>query len=104
MKGENAMERRALESSEIAEKLKDLSGWGLEETGKAISRSFKFSNFRKAFAFMTESALTAEKLDHHPEWSNVYSSVAVRLTTHSAGGLTELDFNLATAMNRAAGD
>lgn len=96
------MDRAALEAPEVREMLSDLNGWELEETGKAISRDFKFANFREAFAFMTESALMAEKLDHHPEWTNVYSSVSVRLTTHSAGGLTGLDFKLAKAMDTAA--
>lgn len=95
------MEQQRLKSAEVSERLKSLSGWSLEDGGAAIVKSFKFGNFRQAFAFMTESALTAEKLDHHPEWENVYSKVTVRLTTHSADGLTELDFKLAEAMNRA---
>ncbi len=96
------MERTPLGTPEIEEKLLTLNGWLMEEDGKAIVKDFKFANFRQAFAFMTESALMAEKLDHHPEWSNVYSSVSVRLTTHSADGLTDLDFKLATAMDKAA--
>jgi 4a-hydroxytetrahydrobiopterin dehydratase len=95
------MERARLKSPDVSERLKSLSGWGLEEGGTAIVKSFKFGNFRQAFAFMTESALSAEKLDHHPEWENVYSRVTVRLTTHSANGLTDLDFQLAAAMNQA---
>ncbi|MCK5749607.1 MAG: 4a-hydroxytetrahydrobiopterin dehydratase, partial [Oricola sp.] len=72
------------------------------EDGNAITKSFKFKNFRKAFAFMTESALTAEKMDHHPEWFNVYNRVEVTLTTHDSGGVTELDLKLAAAMEAAA--
>ncbi|MCO6184740.1 4a-hydroxytetrahydrobiopterin dehydratase [Rhizobium sp. L1K21] len=96
------MEQQPLETSEVEEMLEKLNGWQVEDGGKAISRDFKFANFREAFAFMTESALMAEKMDHHPEWSNVYSSVSVRLTTHSANGLTKLDFKLAKAMDKAA--
>ncbi len=96
------MERTPLETPEIEEKLSTLDGWVVEESGKAIVKDFKFANFREAFGFMAESALMAEKLDHHPEWTNVYSSVSIRLTTHSAGGLTDLDFKLAAAMDKAA--
>lgn len=95
------MERKRLESADISRQLSSLAGWTLEDGGAAIVKSFKFGNFRQAFAFMTESALMAEKLDHHPEWENVYSKVTVRLTTHSAGGLTDLDFQLAAAMDKA---
>ncbi len=96
------MERTPLDETEIAEKLAALNGWSLESEGKAIVRDFKFANFRRAFAFMTECAMSAEKLDHHPEWSNVYSKVSIRLTTHSANGLTDLDFRLAGAIDAAA--
>lgn len=78
-------------------------GWALSPDGASIVREFAFANFRVAFAFMTECALGAEKLDHHPEWSNVYSKVSVRLTTHDTGGLTERDFKLARIMDKAAG-
>lgn len=67
----------------------------------AIRKTFRFSTFRRAFAFMTEVALWAEKLDHHPEWSNVYNEVTVTLQTHSAGGLTMLDIKLASKMEAA---
>ena len=67
-----------------------------------IARVFQFPDFVTAFAFMTETALIAERMNHHPEWSNVYGRVSVELSTHDAGGLTELDFELARAMNRAA--
>jgi 4a-hydroxytetrahydrobiopterin dehydratase len=79
-----------------------LEGWALAQDGLSIARTFTFRNFSEAFAFMTRSALAAEKLNHHPEWSNVYKTVDVRLTTHDAGGLTELDFKLAKRMNAFA--
>lgn len=66
--------------------------------GGKLQKSFGFKNFVDAFGFMTRAALHAEKLDHHPEWSNVYGTVVVNLTTHEAGGITELDFALAEAM------
>jgi 4a-hydroxytetrahydrobiopterin dehydratase len=68
----------------------------------AIQRTYRFADFTAAFAFMTRCALTAEKLDHHPEWFNVYNRVEVTLTTHDAGGVTELDVKLATFMDMAA--
>jgi 4a-hydroxytetrahydrobiopterin dehydratase len=77
-------------------------GWALEDGGKAIGRRFVFGDFSEAFAFMTRVALAAEKMDHHPEWSNVYNRVTVRLTTLDAGGLTERDARLARVMNEAA--
>jgi 4a-hydroxytetrahydrobiopterin dehydratase len=76
--------------------------WRAVETRDAIHRKFEFRNFSEAFGFMTRAALVAEKLDHHPEWSNVYRTVDVTLSTHSAGGLTELDVKLAEAMDRLA--
>lgn len=93
-----AMDREAAEAA-----LKNLDGWSLAEDGRAITRSFTFKNFSEAFGFMTRAALAAEKLDHHPEWSNVYKKVDVTLSTHDAGGLTELDFELAMKMNQFAG-
>ena len=78
------------------------AGWALDDEGKALSRSFKFADFKAAFAWMTQMALTAEAMDHHPEWFNVYRTVDVRLTTHDAGGVTTLDVTLAQAMLDAA--
>jgi 4a-hydroxytetrahydrobiopterin dehydratase len=95
--------RDRLDSAAIDEALSSLNGWVLEEGGAAIRKEFKFKNFSEAFAFMTRAALAAEKLDHHPEWSNVYNKVDVRLTTHSADGLTALDFDLARKMDRFSG-
>ena len=97
------MARDKLPSEEIDAKLAKIEGWKLEDGGAAISRTFTFKNFSEAFGFMARAALAAEKLDHHPEWSNVYKTVEVRLTTHDAGGLTQLDFDLAGKMNRCAG-
>jgi 4a-hydroxytetrahydrobiopterin dehydratase len=68
----------------------------------AIARSYRFKDFNAAFGFMTRVALLAEKMNHHPEWSNVWNKVEVTLTTHSAGGLTERDIRLAEAMDRVA--
>jgi 4a-hydroxytetrahydrobiopterin dehydratase len=83
--------------------LKKLDGWS-ETTGRdAISKKFVFKDFNAAFGFMTRAALVAEKLDHHPEWFNVYRTVEVTLSTHDAGGLTERDIKLAEAMNAIAG-
>lgn len=76
--------------------------WTLEDGGKAIVRDVKFANFRAAFAFMTEVALAAEKMNHHPEWSNVYNKVSIRLTTHDADALTDKDIALAKAIDKAA--
>ena len=75
------------------------TGWTLEDNRKAIARTFRFDDFVGAMGFMTRAALYAEKWDHHPEWSNVYSKVTVRLTTHDADGLTELDLRLAQQMD-----
>ena len=77
-------------------------GWAKVEGRDAIHKSFKFKDFNAAFGFMTRAALIAEKLDHHPEWFNVYNKVDVTLTTHSAGGVTDLDIKLAEAMNQLA--
>ena len=80
-----------------------LSGWTQADGRDAITKTFMFKNFNEAFGFMARVALVAEKMDHHPEWSNVYKTVSVTLSTHDAGGLTELDINLAEAMDRIAG-
>ncbi|MFT4074544.1 MAG: 4a-hydroxytetrahydrobiopterin dehydratase [Asticcacaulis sp.] len=80
----------------------DLPLWTREDEGKAISRDFRFTDFKQAFAFMTRVAGEADRMDHHPEWSNVYNTVSIRLTTHDAGGLTESDVRLAQAIDRAA--
>ena len=89
-----------LTAEAVAEKLESLPGWSLD--GGKLHRSFRFADFRRAFSFMTGAALAAEKLNHHPEWFNVWSKVDVHLNTHEAGGITELDFQLAEAMDELA--
>lgn len=81
-----------------------LAGWEKADGGRdAIRKTFRFEDFNRAFGFMTRVALAAEKLDHHPEWFNVYNRVEVTLATHDAGGVTELDVTLAAFMDAAAG-
>ena len=83
--------------------LASLTGWSEVQGRDAITRKFVFKDFNEAFGFMARAALIAEKMDHHPEWFNVYKTVEVTLSTHDAGGLTELDVKLAEAMNKLAG-
>ena len=87
-------------SKDLESRLISHPGWNLEQD--KLHRVFKFKNFVEAFGFMSQIAILAEKMDHHPEWSNVYSRVEVFLTTHDAGGITELDFELAAKMDRLA--
>ena len=85
-----------------AKAIAQLSGW-IETPGRdAITKSYKFADFNAAFGFMTRIALKADKMDHHPEWSNVYNRVEITLTTHDAGGVTEKDVALAKFMDEAA--
>lgn len=98
------MTREKLDGQAITALLAGLENWTLAADGKSIRRRFEFKNFSEAFAFMTRSALAAEKMDHHPDWSNVYKTVDVTLNTHDAGGLTALDFELAKKMDRFVGD
>jgi 4a-hydroxytetrahydrobiopterin dehydratase len=79
-----------------------LNGWSEVDGRDAISRTFTFKDFNEAFGFMARAALIAEKLDHHPEWFNVYNKVEVTLATHDAGGVTERDVRLAESMDRLA--
>ena len=79
--------------------LSGLPDWRRLGDRDAISRSFRFGNFSEAFAFMTRVALAAERMDHHPEWSNVYNRVEITLSTHDAGGLSERDVALATIID-----
>ena len=88
-----------LSDSQLSEALSDLPEWSRVEGRSAISRTFVFKNFVEAFGFMSQAALVAEKMDHHPEWSNVYKTVDVTLTTHSADGVTRLDIDLASKMD-----
>ena len=82
--------------------LAQLPGWKAAADRDAVVKSFKFADFNAAFGFMTRVALAAEKLDHHPEWFNVYNRVEVLLATHDAGGVTDLDVRLAKIMDAAA--
>ena len=91
---------KALSHEELTQRLSKRREWTLHE-GK-LHRKFRFGDFSEAFGFMTRSALVAESLNHHPEWFNVYDRVEVLLTTHDAGGVTELDFELARRMDEIA--
>src|SRR3954463_6745538 len=84
--------------------LAQLKDWHELPNRDAIAKKFVFRDFNEAFGFMARAALVAEKMDHHPEWSNVYKTVEVTLSTHDAGGLTEKDLALAKAMNKFAGE
>ncbi len=94
-------ERRKLTDDEIKQQLAQAPGWELKD-GK-LHRELQFGSFIEAFGFMTALALVAEKMDHHPEWFNVYDRVEVTLCTHDAGGVSERDIRLAAAMDRLAG-
>lgn len=78
------------------------AGWSLEKNGKALLRRFEFKDFSAAFAFLTQVAMHAEKVDHHPEFTNVWNRVDFRLTSHDSGGVTDRDRKLAEAINRLA--
>ena len=94
--------RAKLDAAARKAALARLPGWSETPGRDAITKKFVFPDFNTAFGFMTRAALVAEKLDHHPEWSNVYKTVDVVLSTHDAGGVTELDIKLAEAMDRIA--
>jgi len=91
-----ALEREAIEAA-----LRDLPGWELRDD--KLHRELRFADFAAAFGFMAAAATVAAEMDHHPEWSNVYSRVTVDLVTHDAGGVTELDLQLARRMSELAG-
>jgi len=91
-----------LTDAERDKALADLPGWSLRADGLAISRRFTFADFSEAFAFMTRVALLAEKMDHHPEWENVWNKVDITLTTHDAGGLSARDVEMAAAIGAMA--
>jgi len=86
-----------LSESIIEEKLKNLPGWSLKN--EKLYKEFQFNNFNQAFGFMTRAAIEIEKMNHHPEWFNVYNRITVELTTHDAGGITDNDVNLARILN-----
>jgi len=91
-----------MSSGEIEGALAELDGWSRAEGRDAIQKTYKFNDFNGAFAFMTKVAAKADEMDHHPEWFNVYATVEVTLATHDAGGVTDLDIELATFMDEAA--
>jgi 4a-hydroxytetrahydrobiopterin dehydratase len=93
--------RKKLPNEQVISRLKDIPGWKVVR-GK-LRRTFKFPDFVTAFGFMASVALVAEKMNHHPEWSNVYNMVRVDLTTHDSGGISAPDFSLALRMNELAG-
>ena len=92
-----------LNEQERDTKLEQLGAWSYDAASDSINRSIKFKDFSAAFAFMTRVALAAEKADHHPEWSNVYNKVTIRLTTHDAGGLSHKDIALAQVIDKLLG-
>jgi 4a-hydroxytetrahydrobiopterin dehydratase len=92
-----------LTEAERAEALAALPEWSLRVDGLAIERTFRFKDFSQAWAFMNRVALLAEKHDHHPEWSNVYNRVAITLSTHDAGGLSDRDTRMAQAIDKLVG-
>jgi len=92
------MERSKLNEAEVDEALEGITGWKLEKD--RLIKEFKFDNFFDAFSAMTKGAMLSEKLNHHPEWTNVYSSLRIELSTHDAGGITQLDFKWAREFDR----
>lgn len=97
------MKNSLLDEEQLIKELENLNAhlqntWTVENNN--LSKTFVFRNFVEAFGFMAQAAIIAEKMDHHPDWSNVYKTVVVSLTTHESGGLTALDFSLASAMER----
>jgi 4a-hydroxytetrahydrobiopterin dehydratase len=90
---------KALSKSEVNKLLSaDLKSWSFD--GTCLSRNFKFRNFVSAFSFMTAVAMEAEKMEHHPDWSNIYNTVNIRLNTHDVNGISQLDFDLAHIIER----
>lgn len=88
---------KTLTKQQITEKLSSMEGWEFEDN--AIHTSFEFTDFKDAFSVMTRIAFEAEKLNHHPNWSNVYNQLNISLSTHDAGGVTEKDFELASIID-----
>ena len=94
---------RKLDAAQRDAALVELATWKLVDGRDALTRTLKFADFSAAFGFMTRVALAAEKLDHHPEWSNVWNRVEITLSTHDAGGLTQRDIDLAKIIDKLAG-
>ena len=86
-----------LSQTDIDEELKNLSGWNV--VNEKLHKEFQFDSFNQAFGFMTRAAMEIEKMNHHPEWFNVYNRITIELTTHDAGGITKNDVNLARILN-----
>ncbi len=86
-----------LSQTDIDEELKSLPGWSV--VNEKLHKEFQFDSFNQAFGFMTRAAMEIEKMNHHPEWFNVYNKITIELTTHDAGGITENDVNLAKILN-----
>ncbi len=86
-----------LSQIDIDERLKDLLGWSI--VNEKLHKEFQFESFNQAFGFMTRAAMEIEKMNHHPEWFNVYNRITIELTTHDAGGVTKNDINLARILN-----
>lgn len=91
-----------LTEQDLATRLSELPDWQHDTAAKAITRSFRFADFTEAFGFMARVALKAEKLGHHPDWSNSYDTVTITLSTHDAGGLTDKDLRLAAEIDKVA--
>ncbi len=89
-----------LSQTDIDEELKSLPGWSV--VNEKLHKEFQFDSFNQAFGFMTRAAMEIEKMNHHPEWFNVYNKITVELTTHDAGGITKNDINLAKILNSLA--
>ncbi len=95
------MATRPASETEISQALVSLPGWLVNDAHK-LERSFRFTDFMAAFAFMTRIAIEAERMNHHPEWFNVYNRVRIELTTHDADGISQKDFKLANIINKQA--
>ncbi len=89
-----------LSSEQISEELKNIPGWSIKD--EKLHKDFEFESFNQAFGFMTRAAMEIEKMNHHPEWFNVYNKLTVDLMTHDAGGITENDIQLAKILNSLA--
>ncbi|MFK7838787.1 MAG: 4a-hydroxytetrahydrobiopterin dehydratase [Bdellovibrionales bacterium] len=89
-----------LSDPQIEKELQNLSGWQRHETKHAIQKSFKFNNFASTWAFMSHIALIAEKMDHHPEWNNIYNRLDIILTTHDANGISTRDVKMAKSIDK----
>ena len=92
-----------LDENAIHQEMQKIDGWEMVDGKDAITKTFKFKNVSQAWAFMSRVSLLAEKMNHHPEWFNVYNRVEVTLNTHDVGGLSALDFKMAAAMDLYAG-